>query len=155
MFSQWNKRRDCSSIIKVYENIYNNSTVTDKLNLKEFFLLQIQFQSNKATRFKHQIIETVLNSGDQELIDFVNTKMPSFYLNQVISYNDIKWNIEIEQKSFIEILELITAGLLIMSSKYEYLKEKVYFVNNINLNNFFRNKYTALNNVKLTKPLTE
>ena len=42
-----------------------------------------------------------------------------------------------------------------MSSKYEYLKEKVYFVNNINLNNFFRNKYTALNNVKLTKPLTE
>ena len=28
-------------------------------------------------------------------------------------------------------------------------------MNNINLNNFFRNKYTVLNNVKLTKPLTE
>ena len=148
--------KECSSIIELYENFYNNkSEVVEKLNLKKYFLLQNQFSANDTIKLKQKIIEAFEKSEDQDLIEFVNSKMPSFYLNQIISKNEIKLNIEIEQKSFIEFLDLMTNGLIIMSSNFEYLKEKVYIVDDINLNNFYRTKFSALSHVKLIKPLSQ
>ena len=146
---------DCSSIIELYENFYNNSEVEERLDLKTFFLLQNQFASNEAIKVKQKINEAITNSEDKDLLDFVNSKMPTFYLNQNISKNEIKLSIVIEQKSFLEFLDLMNNGLLIISSKYDYLKEKVYIVNDINLNNFFRTQFSALNHVKLDEPLSQ
>ena len=91
--------------------------------------------SNQISQIKQKITEILSNYEDKDLFSLINSKMPSFYINQNITQNKVILQLKIQNVTFLDILDYTTAGFLIMSSKYEYLFHKVYIINNVNLNN--------------------
>ena len=136
---------NCSSSIDLFQKIYNNATKTNNLDLKQYIFSLNVGLSNQISQIKQKITEILSNYEDKDLFSLINTKMPSFYINQNITQNKVILQLKIKNVTFLDILDYITAGFLIMSSKYEHLFHKVYIINNVNLNN--------IKMIKISSPL--
>ena len=124
----------CTSIIGLFENYYNSLTNKDNLNLTEFFSNQNKYLSNEISKVKQNITTILTNSDDQELISLVNSKIPIYYINQYFYQNKIQIKYSIQNNTFLEVLDYMTNGFIIMSN-YRYINETVYILNKISNSN--------------------
>ena len=124
------KGKKCYSTFGEFEAYYN-SAMNTSLNITGFMLNQIKQMSQQISMVKQQIMETLSNSDDDELVVLVNSNLSTFYLTQNITKNEIKLNFFSFNNSFSEVLDYMCTGFLVMTSKYESLNETVYIVNQI------------------------
>ena len=145
----------CSSIFDLFQKYYNNATQSNNLNLKLYIYILNIANSNQISQIKQLIIEALSNFEDEDLFNLINAKMPCFYINQNITKNEVKIQLKIENETFLDILDYITTGFLIMSSNIQYLSHKVYIVNNANLNNLKNLKNSPFYHIKSTEQLSQ
>ena len=101
------------------------------------------------------LITNILSSSQESLKNFINAKIPTFYLNQNITKNEVLLQLKIENKTFLEVLDTMTTGFLVMSSKFEYFYERVFIINNINLNNINNLTISPFIHIHLSKQLSQ
>ena len=142
----------CINLFERFEKNIKNYSEFNKLNFTWFFLDNNNILSNQIINIKHQINEILSNINEEEINQLVNSKIPTYYFSQNISQNQINLNIYIENKTFIDVLEYMTNGFLIMSSKYEYLNEIIYITDKINNKNI---NFSPFIHIKLNSQLTQ
>ena len=128
------KGNECFSVIGLFENYYNNRAQKNTLNITEFILNQTKFKSIQLSAVKKQILGILTVSENEELLELINSNLLMFYITQNITKNDIKLNFYLSNNSFLDVLDYMCTGFLIMTSKYEYLNDIVYIVNKIEAN---------------------
>ena len=143
---------ECSSTFSLFENYYINETGNDFLNITEFFVNENKVTSAQISGVKLQIMNIISNSDDENLLNLVNSKMIVYSISQNISHDEIKLNLLIQNTTFLDVLDYMTTGFLIITSRYEYTKEKVYIVNQININDLSKSPFI---HIKLTEPLSQ
>ena len=142
------REEKCHSTIGLFENHYNSLKNKDDLNLTEFISNLNKYLSNEMSKIKQNITEILSNTEDQDLINLVNSKMPIYYINQYFFQNEIQIKYNIQNITFLEVLDYMTNGFLIMSN-YHNLNETVYILNNINPNNINLSPFIHIKSNKL------
>ena len=132
----------CFSTSRLFEQ-YNNNI--NDLSISQFFFQQNYIMSIRISKVKQQIIEILADSNEPSLDDLLNSKIPIYYLNQNISKTEIKLNFQIQPTSFLDVLDYMTTGFLVMTSKIENINEIVYIINR-------KNPFT---HVRLTSELSQ
>jgi len=143
---------ECSSTFGLFENYYINETGNSFLNITEFMTNQNKFTSGQISSVKHQIMDILSSTDDKTLHNLVNSKIIVYSINQNISNDNIKLNLQIQNTSFLDVLDFMTTGYLVITSRYEYTKEKVYIVNQVNINDL---KSSPFIHFKLTDQLSQ
>ena len=133
--SDESRGENCNSTFGLFEKYYNIKYSNETFNITQYIFYQNKIYSNRANSIKHTIMENLATLNNQELIDLVYSKMPIYFCSQNISQNEVKLILKIENQSFVDVLDYMNNGFLIMSSNYEHLDEKVYIVDKVNLNN--------------------
>ena len=126
------KGENCSSIFKLFEDFYINTTGNNFINITEFMVNQNKVVALQINSVKQQLMDILSTSDDENLHNLVNSKITVYSITQNISQNDVKLNLQIQNNSFLDVLNYMTTGYLIMSSNYEYINENVYIVNKVN-----------------------
>ena len=146
------KGEDCSSIFKLFENYYINTTGNNFINITEFMVNQNKFTSLEINNVKQQLMDTLSTSDDENLHNLVNSKITVYSITQNITQNDVKLNLQIQNNSFLDVLNYMTTGYLVMTSNYEYTNENVYIVNKINPKNL---SISPFNHIKVKAQLSQ
>ena len=146
------KGEDCSSIFKLFENYYINITGNNFINLSEFMINQNKFRAFSMNNVKQQIMDILSTSEDENLYNLVNSKITVYSITQNITQNDVKLNLKIQNNSFLDVLNYMTTGYLVMTSNYEYTNENVYIVNKINPKNL---SISPFNHIKVKAQLSQ
>ena len=108
--------------------------------------------SNQISQIKQRLTQVLSNYEDPELFSLINSEIPCFYINQNITKNNVILQLKIENETFLNMLDYLTAGFLIMSSKPEYLSHKIYIINNVNQYNL---KNSSFIHIKSTEQLSQ
>ena len=124
--------KNCFSTFGLFEEYYNSINESNKLNLTYFLFQQNYYLAIQISKLKKKIMQVLLDSNAQDLNKLINSEMPIYFISQNISQTDIKLNIHISQLSFLDVLDYMTTGLLMMTSDYNNINEIVYIVNRIN-----------------------
>ena len=146
------KGDECSSTFGLFENYYINETGNSFLNITEFMANQNKFTTSQISAVKLQLMNILSSSDDESLLNLVNSKIIVYSINQKISLDDIKLNLQIQNISFLDVLDYMTTGYLVMTSTYEYTKQKVYIVNQFNINDLNSSPFI---HIKLTEQLSQ
>ena len=142
----------CSSIFGLFENYYINERGNSFLNITEFMANQNKFASAQISGAKQQLMNILSTIEDKNVYNLVNSKIIVYSINQIISNDNIKLNLQIQNTSFLDVLDFMTTGFLVMTSRYEYTKEKVYIVNKVNINDLRSSPFI---HIKQTKQLSQ
>ena len=150
--SKESKGDECSSTFGLFENYYNNETGNNFLNITEFMANQNKFASAQISAVKLQLMNILSSSDDESLLNLVNSKIIAYSLIQNISHDDIKLNLQIQNISFLDVLDYMTTSFLVMTSMYEYTKQKVYIINQFNINDINSSPFI---HIKITEQLSQ
>jgi len=143
---------ECSSTFGLFGNYYINETGNSVLNITEFMANQNKFVSAQISGVKLQLMKILSSTDDENLLNLVNSKMIVYSISQNISHDNIKLNLQIQNTSFLDVLDYMTTGFLVMTSRYEYTKEKVYIINQVNINDLSSSTFI---HIKLTEQLSQ
>ena len=146
------KGDECSSIFEIFENFYVKETGKTFLNVTELISNLNKFNSIEINIVKHQLLDILTNSDDENLHNLLNSKIIYSSISQQISTNNSKINLEISNSSFLEVLDYMTTGCLVMTSNNEYIKENVYIINKINTNDL---SISPFNHIKINEKLSQ
>ena len=124
------KGNNCISMLGIFEEFYANY-FHNNINSTLFIQRSNKFSSNSINRVKHLIIEALSLSDDQEIIDLVNSKILIYFSSQNITQNNINLVLQTKYSTLLEVLDYMINSFIIMSSKYEYIKERVYIINRV------------------------
>ena len=145
----------CSSTFDIFQDYYNIATNTNNLKLNKYIFSLNTALSKQISQIKQQLTQVLSNYEDPDLFSLINGEIPSFYINQNITKNKVILQLKMKNETFLSMLDYITTGFLIMSSKPEYLSHKVYIVNNVNLYNLKNLKNYSFIHIKLTEQLSQ
>jgi len=146
------KGEDCSSLFKLFEDFYINNTGNNFINITEFMVNQNKYRALSINGIKKQIMDILSTSDDENLNNLVNSKVTVYYITQNITQNDVKLNLQIQNNSFLDVLNYMTTSFLVMTSNYEYTNENVYIVNQINPKDL---SFSPFNHIKVKSQLSQ
>ena len=143
----------CKSVVNYYEE--------DILHKKEgpSFQMFLYWQNKGfcqpliSTRGK--FLNILSSSSDETLNSLVNSEMTTFFISQNITTNGTKLIAYKQNNSFIDMLNYITSGFLILTSNPSSLKDVVYIMNRINYEEEWSYTEDLFKDIKINKPLTQ
>ena len=124
---------ECSSTFDLFEEYYIKETGNTFLNIPEFIANGNKFMSAQLSGLKLQLLDVLSSINDKNFNNLINTEITIYSISQNISVDEIKFNLQIQNISFLNVLDFMTTGYLVMTSNYEYTKEKVFIVNQVNI----------------------
>jgi len=126
------KGEECSSTFDLFEDFYIKETGNNFLSITQFISNLNKFSSFQVNSAKQRLLEILSNSVDENLHNLLNSKITSCSLSQQFSENNTKIILESRNTSFLDVLDYMTTGCLVMTSNYEYIKDNIYIINKIN-----------------------
>jgi len=124
---------ECSSTFDLFEDHYIKETGNTFLNIPEFIANQNRFMSAQLSGLKLQFMDILSSINDENFNNLVNSEITIYSISQNISFDEIKFNLQIQNISFLNVLDFMTTGFLVMTSNNEYIKENIYIVNQVNI----------------------
>jgi len=146
------KGDECSSTFNLFENFYIKETGNNILNVTEFIANLNKYNSFLINNVKHQLMEVLSNSDDENLHNLLNSKIVAYSISQQFSKNYSNIILQIRNNSFLEVLVYMTTGCLSMTSDIEYINENVYIINEIDTNEL---NISPFNHIKLKEKLSQ
>ena len=143
---------ECSSTFDLFENYYIKETGNTFLNIPEFIANQNKFVSAQLSGVKLQFMDILSSLNDESFNNLVNSEITIYSISQNISLDEIKLNLQIQNISFLDVLDFMTTGYLVMTSNYEYTKEKVYIINQVNIRKLSTSPFI---HIKVNSPITQ
>ena len=144
------KGESCSSIFALFERFYNGEK--GRMNLKIIRYNQNKGLSNVVNLVKHNFIENLAFLQKKELLDLIYSPIEIYSFTQNILQNNVKLILHVENQSFVDVLDYMTNGFLIMTSKFEYINDIIYIIDKINISN---PSDSSFNNIKLNGQLSQ
>ena len=144
------KGESCSSIFALFERFYNGEK--GRMNLKIIRYNQNKGLSNVVNLVKHNFIENLAFLQKKELLDLIYSPIEIYSFTQNILQNNVKLILHVENQSFVDVLDYMTNGFLIMTSKFEYINDIIYIIDKINISNL---SDSSFNNIKLNGQLSQ
>ena len=143
--------KECSSTYQLYEQQYKKISGKNFTFIRYLFP-QYKIYSNQLNGVKHRIIESLSILHSNDLLNLINSPISIYSFSQNISQNGVKLNVYSENISFVDVLDQMTNGFLIMLSEVRYLDEIVYILDKINLED---RKNSPFRHIKLKSQLTQ
>ena len=124
---------ECSSTFDFFEDYYIKETGNTFLNITQFFANQNKLLSAQLSGVKYQLMDIISNTNDENMNNLLDSKITIYSISQNISFDNIILNLQIQNISFLDVLDFMTTGYLVLTSNYDYTKEKVYIINQVNI----------------------
>ena len=144
----------CESLVDYFEDSFNFTEIRN-LNLKKFIFEQNQFTCNQLSGIKQKILQVLSNSDDEILDNLLNSDILTFEISQNITKSGTKLMAFKQPNTFIDVLNHMTTGLIVMNSNNESLSEILYITNKIDYNGNWIATEEPFANVKLNGQLSQ
>ena len=145
----------CSSIITDLNNKYFRGPPRGPpLNFIDFLFLQNKGATTPLGNVRQQILQVLSESEDKNLNNLVNEQIVTLVISQNISKNETILLAYKQNNSFIDVLNYMTTGFMVLYSNVTNLQNIVYIVNKVNYNENWTYTEVPFTNVKLKGQLT-
>ena len=141
----------CESLVDYFEEKFDYTNIKS-LNLKKFLFEQNQFTCYQLTGIKQKILQILSNSDDDILDNLFHSDTPTFVISQ---NSGTKLVAKKQTNSFVDVLNFMTTGLIVMNSKNESLSEILYITNKIDYDGNWEASEEPFVNVKLDGQLSQ
>ena len=146
---------DCQNLVSFYSEKFLLEQNGHALNLTQYLFGQNQFTCYQLSAIRQRILQILSNSDDETLNDLVNSEMTTLIISQDIAQNETKLMANKQSNSFIDVLNYMTTGLIVINSNEKNLKDIVYILNKINNNKNWTSTDEPFIYVKLKGQLTQ
>ena len=121
------------------------------MGLDTYLLAQNQGLCNPLTAVRQNILQVLSDSDDESLNNLINSEMVTLFISEsgtkLFAYKQIN--------TFIDTLNYMTTGFIILNSDRNNLAQKVYILNRTNISEKWNSTDEPFKNVKLEGKLTE
>ena len=124
------------------------------LDLVRYLFAQNQGLCNPLGTVRQNILKVLTDSDDESLNDLIYSKMVTLSILQNITDNGTKLVAYKEINSFIDTLNIMTTGFIVLNSNDSNTQQKIYILNRTNISENWNSTEEPFKNVKVKGELT-
>ena len=148
--------KQCDNVINYYENNFLPKQQGLPLNLQMFLFGQNQGTCDPLNSVRQKIHRVLSESDDKTLNDLVNSKMTTLFISE--NTEGTKLIVNKQTNSFIDVLNLMTTGFVVLNSDRNVImgkKEVVYIINKIDYHENWETSEEPFKEVKYSGKLSD
>ena len=152
---------NCSSIISEFSQKFFPPSPLQHLperhpplDLVRYLFAQNQGLCNPLGTVRQNILKVLTDSDDESLNDLIYSKMVTLSILQNITDNGTKLVAYKEINSFIDTLNIMTTGFIVLNSNDSNTQQKIYILNRTNISENWNSTEEPFKNVKVKGELT-
>ena len=152
--SKSNNRR-CESLVTYFQRKYISHANSSEINFQVFLFSQNSGTANVITKVRQKILQALSDSNDNTIEELLNSKMVVLDIAQNITKEGNKLIAYKKSSSFIDILDHMTTGFVILNSGMEHLFEPVFIINKVNISENWNDTEKPFEHVKINGQLSQ
>ena len=150
------KGSQCGSIITDFnKKFFKGPQRGPPLNFIDFLFLQNKGATTPLGNVRQQILQVLSESEDKNLNNLVNEQIITLVISQNITKDGTILLAYKQNNSFIDVLNYMTTGFMVLYSNVSNLNNIVYIINKVNYNENWNYTEVPFKNVNLTGQLTQ
>ena len=139
------KDTNCVSIVNFFEK---GILKREGMPLSVFLFAQNKGTTNALISVREKILELLSNSNDETLNSLINSEIVTIAISQNITKDGTKLIAKKENIPFIDALNYVTGGFIVLTSNDTYLNDAIYILNKIDYNADWISSEEPFRNVK-------
>ena len=147
--------KKCQSMVSYFEKEFSQRKPGPPLVLEIYTFMKNYGMCFQISAVRQLIVRFLTNSNDETMNELINSNMTSLIISENYTKDGNKLTAHKQTKTFMDVLNHLTAALVVLNSDDNYLNYAVYIVNRFNLSESWTSSEEPFKYVHTTQQLSD